>query len=648
MHAYGTAGTYTATLTVTDNSGGTATDSVIITVANRPPVSVAGANQTTQSLVSITLNGSGSSDADGTITTFSWNFGDGSSAPGKIVTHSYSTSGTFTATLTVTDNNGATNSSSLTVTVTNRSPVANAGPNQSGQTQMAVTFNGSGSSDPDGTIVSYAWNFGDGTTGSGVSASHAYASAGAYTVTLTVTDNSGATASATTNATITNSGPNAGNYRWGARYGGAGSTAVSYSNAVDPSGNVVIAGVFWGTINLGGNNLTSAGGSDIFVAKYSSAGVHLWSKRFGGTSDDVAQSVAVDGVGNVFVTGSFKGTVNFGGGNLVAYYSGFGTATTDAFVVKFNANGSHVWSKSFGNFGNDTAYSAAVDSTGNVIVAGTFYGHVDVGGTTLVSTNDSADMFLAKYASNGSLIWANRYGDGSTDNAFGVAVDFDGNIFLTGAFMGSVDFGGGALTSMGSSSDAVLAKYSPTGAYLWSKRFGDTGQDVGYSVATDPSGNVAVTGYFQGNVSFGGGVIASHGSLDTFIAKYSADGTHQWSYGLGGTNADEGFHIAMDGAGSVIVAGTFQGTTDFGTGPLVSAGSWDIVVAKYSAAGSPLWAKRMGGTGDDLGYALSVDASGNSYVSGYFQGTVNFGEATGLPRATVTSISSALRPDDSR
>jgi hypothetical protein len=513
----------------------------------------------------------------------------------------------------------------VTVPTANVAPIAVAGPNQTGRTQTALSFNGSGSSDSDGTIASYAWNLGDGTSGSGMTTTHAYASAGTYLATLMVTDNSGATASSSVTITIEEATPASGAYRWANHYGGAGATAVSYSTAVDASGNVVIAGVFWGTVNMGGANMTSAGGSDIFIAKYSATGAHLWSKRFGGPSDESAQSVAVDAAGDIILSGSFKGTVNFGGSPLTAYYNGFGTQTTDAFFVKLDPSGAHLWSKGFGSFGNDVAYSIATDAGGNVIVAGTFYGRVDVGGTTLARVNDSADMFVAKYTPSGALVWANRYGDGSTDNAYGIAVDNAGNIFLTGTFMGSVDFGGGALTSLGASSDVVLAKYSPAGQYVWSKRFGDTGQDVGYAVATDPFGNVAITGYFQGNVNFGGGVVSSRGSLDTFVAKYSASGAHLFSFGLGGTNADEGFDIAMDAGGNVIVVGTFQGTTDFGMGPMTSAGAWDIVVAKYSAGGTPLWSQRFGGSGDDLGYSVAIDALGNATLTGYFQSSVDFG-----------------------
>jgi len=192
--------------TVSNSAGSVPSNSATLTVnpaVNKPPVANAGPDQATQSLTTITFNGSGSSDPDGTITSYAWNFGDGTSGSGVTVSHSYAKPGTYTVTLTVTDNGGLTAIDTAVVTASNRPPVANAGPDQVAPVNQAVSFSGSGSSDPDGTIASYAWNFADGNSGSGISVSHAYANAGTYNVTLTVTDNSGATASDTAVVTIT-------------------------------------------------------------------------------------------------------------------------------------------------------------------------------------------------------------------------------------------------------------------------------------------------------------------------------------------------------------------------------------------------------------------------------------------------------------
>ena len=199
-HTYSTAGTYSVTLTVTDNGGATnsVSQNVTVTAPIQPPVA-----SFTSSVSNLTasFDGSGSSDPDGTVVSYAWNFGDGSTGTGVTASHTYSTAGTYSVTLTVTDNGGATNSVSQNVTVTapNQPPTASF---TSTVANLSASFDGSASSDPDGTVVSYAWNFGDGTTGSGVKVTHAYAAAGTYSVTLTVTDNGGATAFVTNSVTV--------------------------------------------------------------------------------------------------------------------------------------------------------------------------------------------------------------------------------------------------------------------------------------------------------------------------------------------------------------------------------------------------------------------------------------------------------------
>src|SRR5262249_12548524 len=151
--------------------------------------------------------------------------------------------------------------------------------------------------------------------------------------------------------------------------------------------------------------------------------------------------------------------------------------------------------------------------------------------------------------------------------------------------------------------------------------------DYGTGVAIDASDNVYVTGRFSGTVNFGGGDLVSAGSFDVGLAKFSSTGAHQWSRRMGGTNWDEASSLAVDAAGNVCVAGDFAGTADFGGGPLVSAGSFDGFLAKYSTAGTFLWANRVGGTSADMPTAVGVDSGGNPTLVGYFAGTANFGGA---------------------
>ncbi|QIS38504.1 PKD domain-containing protein [Clavibacter capsici] len=204
-HAYAAAGTYTVTLTVTDDRGATDRTQQEITVkaapANIAPTAVVTATAT--DLVA-KLDGSASTDADGTVASYAWDFGDGSTGTGPTPTHAYAAGGTYTVTLTVTDDKGLTGTASTQVQVTappvNREPVAVIA---STTTDLVANLDGRASSDPDGTIASYAWEFGDGTTGTGPSIAHPYAKAGTYTVALTVTDDTGATGRTTASVTVT-------------------------------------------------------------------------------------------------------------------------------------------------------------------------------------------------------------------------------------------------------------------------------------------------------------------------------------------------------------------------------------------------------------------------------------------------------------
>jgi len=209
-HTYAQDGTYTVTLTVTDNDGLTDTATTSATMApeevQQPPVADPNGPYTGTEGVSVNFDGSGSSDPDGTIVSYDWDFGDGTTGNGVNPAHTYAQGGTYTVTLTVTDNDGLTDTATTSATIApeevQQPPVADPNGPYTGTEGIPVTFDGSGSSDPDGTIVSYDWDFGDGNTGTGVNPAHTYAHYGTYTVTLTVTDNDGLTHIATTRVVI--------------------------------------------------------------------------------------------------------------------------------------------------------------------------------------------------------------------------------------------------------------------------------------------------------------------------------------------------------------------------------------------------------------------------------------------------------------
>jgi hypothetical protein len=417
---------------------------------------------------------------------------------------------------------------------------------------------------------------------------------------------------------------------WSKRFGG-NYYDYGQSVSVDSSGNVYITGYFRSsTIDFGGGALTNAGVTDIYLAKFDNNGNHKWSKSLGGSGSDLGYSVSVDSSGNVYITGYFSSsTIDFGGGALT------NAGGTDIYLAKFDNNGNHKWSKRFGGSINDLGSSVSVDSSGNVYITGWFASStIDFGGGALTNAGGSCDsypcydIFLAKFDSNGNHKWSKRFGGSGDDWGYSISVDSSGNVYITGYFSSStIDFGGGALTNAGYS-DIFLAKFDSDGNHQWSKRFGGNYYDYGQSVSVDSSGNVYITGYFgSSTIDFGGGALTNAGSTDIYLTKFDSNGNHKWSKRFGGSSIDRGNSVSVDSSGNVYITGYFGSSTiDFGGGALTNAGSYDIFLARFDSNGNHIWSKSFGGIGNDYGYSVSVDSSGNVYGTGSFSGSnVDFG-----------------------
>ncbi|MEX2322677.1 MAG: SBBP repeat-containing protein [Acidimicrobiia bacterium] len=432
------------------------------------------------------------------------------------------------------------------------------------------------------------------------------------------------------------------NLAWAHNIGGTGFD-LGLGIAVDGSGNTYLTGYFRGTgvdFNPGGDPhlLNSNGSNDVFVAKYDTAGILVWAHNIGGTDSDQGSGIAVDGSGNTYVTGYFRGVgVDFNPGGTAHLLTSNGSG--DVFVAKYDTTGNLVWAHGIGGTSSDEGYGIAVDGSGNTYVTGSFQDpgvDFNPGGIAhLLSSNGTDDVFVAKYDTTGNLQWAHNIGGTGVDAGSGIAVDGFGNTYLTGYFQGSgVDFNPGGtahLLSSNGSFDVFVAKYDPTGNLQWAHNIGGTGVDVGYGIAVDGFGNTYLTGYFQGaGVDFNPGgtahLLSSNGSDDVFVAKYDPTGNLVWAHNIGGTGGDAGNGIAVDGFGNTYLTGYFQGSgVDFnpgGTAHLLNSngGGGDVFVAKYDTTGNLQWAHGIGGTAFDQGYGIEVDGSGNTYLTGSFQG----------------------------
>ncbi len=378
-----------------------------------------------------------------------------------------------------------------------------------------------------------------------------------------------------------------GNHLWSQRFGDTTHDQTGQSVAIDPSGNILLAGEFTGTIDVGGGLMTSAGGTDIFLAKFSPGGEHVWSQRFGDWALQTIKAVTTDESGNVICTGEFESTVNFGGGPLTCVG---GMDDADIFLAKFDEAGIHGWSKRFGSPGYEGGADVAVDPDGNVLLTGQFAETLDFGGDPLVSAGEK-DIFLAKLTSSGAHVWSQRFGDSASQMPMSVACDASGNVLIAGTFEGSVDFGGGARVSQGGY-DIFVAKFDENGSHLWSTPFGDAAlwRQEAHDVAVDPAGNVLLTGENEGTVDFGGGPLVNVGASDIFCAKFDSNGNHVWSRGYGDVsivNYHSSRSVCPDPWGNAVFAGSFDGSLTFGTLSLISHGNWDIFLAKLIPADDP-------------------------------------------------------------
>jgi hypothetical protein len=322
--------------------------------------------------------------------------------------------------------------------------------------------------------------------------------------------------------------------------------------AVDAAGNVVIAGAYYGTIDLGGGPLSSAGDSDIFVAKLDSAGKLLWSKSFGDTSADAGYGVAVDASGAIFVGGGFQGTVNFGGAPLTS-------STRQAFLAKLDGAGAHVWSQHLGggSGGLGQIERVALDPKGNLAVAGPLQGSFALGSIPLSGTGAGAG-FVGKLTATGEAIWAHAIASGGSYPPMNaLAVDSQGAVVLGGSFVKQIDLGAGPIASKGGTQfgDAFLAKWDDAGAPLFSKTYGDVGEEILMGIAVGADDHLYVSGSVKSTLTFGKEpLVAKHAGENTaFLARLDAAGNEVWSRGL--ERDLRGMACALRPSGNILLAG---------------------------------------------------------------------------------------------
>jgi hypothetical protein len=347
------------------------------------------------------------------------------------------------------------------------------------------------------------------------------------------------------------------------------------------AGNSVSVGLSGGVF-VAGNGFDVSGTNKLYLSKYDTAGNFIWKRYDRGANFTKAKAVTSNSLGDSFVAGLTD--------------EGY----ADGFVAKYDDLGNEQWSARLGASGYDRFTGVAADSLGNVFVAGSTDGNV------ARQSFGSWDALIAKYDTNGSLVWSKQFGTGLPDYVHAIDIDGAGNVFVTGSTHGSL-FAPNARGGSNQSyfSDTFVAKFDSDGALVWSRQYGDSFGDMGTGITLDASGNIFVSGHTQG--SRGG---APGGDDDVFIDKLDSAGNRQWVAQFGTADRDWSNAIATDKTGAVFVTSTNFSVKRSGPN------DWDALVRKFSPDGQLIWHFDLATTTHDHTGGISVGSDGEIYVVG--------------------------------
>jgi formylglycine-generating enzyme required for sulfatase activity len=408
---------------------------------------------------------------------------------------------------------------------------------------------------------------------------------------------------------------------------------------------------------------TGGGAPDAILSIFNSNGSFQWAKRIGGGSANYIRDIAIDNSQNVSLVGEINDTglgfdLNGDGDTMDTNETSGGVhGGYDVFLSVFNSIGTFQWAKVIGGTGDDYSYGSAVDSYRDIIVTGKINGNADINGDgdtadtaeTAGGVNGAEDVFISDFDSSGTFLWAKRLGGLSSDYGYGLAVDSNNNIIVTGNVTGKADLNGdgdtadtneNGATGIYQGTDGFISVFNSSGTFQWSKRLGGTSSDVVNPVSVDSVNNIIVVGSITGNADLngdgdtadtaetGGGI---YSSTDAFVSVFNSGGTFQWAKRWGGTSGDGAYDLAVDSNNRIIAVGLVNGNTDLnGDGDTADSSETgggvytfnDPFVTVFNSSGTFQWAKRMGG-GIDLCSAVAADSNNNIIVGGGVTGAAD-------------------------
>lgn len=373
-----------------------------------------------------------------------------------------------------------------------------------------------------------------------------------------------------------------------------------------------------------------------------------WAKKIGGfgNNTDQGRDIFTDASGNVYTTGYFVGTADFDPNAGVVLLASVGIV--DAFIQKLDANGDLIWAKNIGGTLTSDGIRVQVDNVGNVYVMGNFRGNIDLdpnAGVVNATSNGNDDIFIIKLDSNGNLVWGKTFGGSGLDVGGDILLDNIGNLYVTGYFQANVDFdpNAGVFNMTVTGTGGFLQKLDVNGNFIWAKKIGGNGFESGISISLETSGNIILTGYFQGTTDFdpNAGVVnlTPSGLQDVFVLKLSGNGDYIWVKKIGGSAITFASKVYTGLSGDLYISGYFTETVDFdpnaGVLNITAVGMFDMFLLKLNNSGNLIWAKSMGGIGEDYIQDIVLDNCENIYATGAFKNSVDFDPNAGI--STFTS-----------
>jgi hypothetical protein len=401
----------------------------------------------------------------------------------------------------------------------------------------------------------------------------------------------------------------------------AGDTSVDYGTSItsDVNGNVLAAGYFDSpSIKFGNITLTNSQQNSLYIVKLNAVGVVVWAKNIGIDSSYISD-ITTDKSGNIFIIGSFAAKTIILGLDTLS-----NSGTNSIYIAKCDSNGNVLWARSAGNDSYCEGKRITTNANGEILIAGNYFSSsLTIESTTLPNSGEW-DFFMAKYNTNGDLLWANHVGEEKSELINSISTDQNGNILIAGSFSSSnITIGTSQLTNASNDDDVLLAKYDANGSAIWAKSAGGEVLDKVVDICADSTGNIFITGtYHSPFIIFGNTVLTKVAYSDMFVVKYDVSGNVLWANNIGGSYYEYACCIAIDSNENLIIIGGFNSPTlSIGSKTLTSAGYDDIFIVKYNSAGNNITAYNIGGTNHDQAYSSAIDAAGNIFMTGMYYST---------------------------